>query len=159
MIKNVLIDAGIIWVSLQGSPPSSSTSRWPPGGKRSVKTIVYTAVLILSVNSLSLIIVYVGIVSTSEFCEDVITRIPDRWRKFGIAVEIKMGVLNAKNREYMGNAEDIFTDVFEYWRENQAGLKYPVTWESVVKILRTRTVDEGRLADEIEEKYCKKTQA
>ena len=70
-----------------------------------------------------------------------------------------MGVLNAKNREYMGNAEDIFTDVFEYWRENQAGLKYPVTWESVVKILRTRTVDEGRLADEIEEKYCKKTQA
>ena len=74
-------------------------------------------------------------------------------------MEIKPSKLNAKNREYMGNAEEVFTDVFEYWRDNQAKLKYPVTWESVVKILRTKTIDEARLADEIEEKYCKKTQA
>ena len=153
MIKNVLIDAGIIWVSLQGSP-SSSTSRWPPGGKRLVKTIVYTAVLILPASSLSLINVYLGIVSTSEFYEDVITQIPDKWRKFGTAVDIKVAVLNAKDREYRGNAEEIFADVFEYWRENQSALKDSVTWENVVKILRTRTVDEGRLADEIERKYC-----
>ena len=110
-------------------------------------------------SSLSLIIVYLGIVLTSEFYEDVITRIPDKWRKFGIAVEISSAQLNTKDKQHRGDAQDIFADVFEYWRENQSVLKYPVTWESVVKILRTRTVDEGRLAGEIEEKYCKKTQA
>ena len=158
MITNVLIDAGIIWISHQGSSSSSSTSRSCAEYRRLVKTIVYTAILIHPANSLSLIIVCVGIVSPSEFYEDVITRILDRWKKFGIAVEIRMSVLNAKDREYRGKAEDIFPDVFEYWRENQSALKYSVTWENVVKILRTRTVDAGRLADEIEIKYCKKNE-
>ena len=93
---------------------------------------------------------------TSEFYEAVITQIPDKWRKFGIAVDIRLSVLNAKDREYRGNAEEIFADVFEYWRENQSDLKYPVTWENVVKILRTRTVGDVHLANEIEKKYCKK---
>ena len=99
--------------------------------------------------------IIIAIVSTCEFYEDVIAMIPDNWRNFGIAVEIKMGVLNAKEREYMGNAAKIFADVFEYWRENQSVLKYAVTWENVVKVLRTRTVDESYLADEIEKKHCK----
>ena len=97
-----------------------------------------------------------GTVSATDFAVEVVNHIPDRWESFGVALGVPLSNVKSFERQYMGNARDIFNRIFEHWINHQSKLNYPPTWESIVEILRTRVVDEKHLADDIEKKYCHK---
>lgn len=77
------------------------------------------------------------------FMEHVAVNIRTKWRFFGIMVEIPADVLDSFPAH---DCLQCFTRVFDYWvRRGQA----PVSWEAVVNVLESDTVDEKRLAADI----------
>lgn len=81
------------------------------------------------------------------FMEHVAVKIRTKWRFFGIMIEIPADVLDSFPAH---DCLQCFTRVFGYWdRRGQA----PVSWEAVVTVLESDTVDEKRLAADIKEMF------
>ena len=84
-----------------------------------------------------------------DFLENVAVRIPEKWRVFGIALKIKPTVLDGFKQQFPEDQMRCFEAVFQQWIDNQA--EFP-RWESLLKILRTRLLDETSLASELSQR-------
>ena len=83
-----------------------------------------------------------------DFLENVATRIPAKWRMFGIALNISSQVLDGFDQRYRGDQMQCYEAVFQLW-QNQS--KFP-RWESLLKILQTRLLNESALASELSQR-------
>ena len=84
----------------------------------------------------------------SDLLNQVAAQIPAKWRDVGLQFEIDNSNLEAIYNKYLGNVNSCFAGVFDLWRKNRS---HPYTWATIIKILRTRSVGENQLADELEQ--------
>ena len=71
----------------------------------------------------------------------------DKWYKIGVQLEVPISDLRM-----MGGRLDPLCDTLDFWMRNGRS----PSWRQLVDALRTDSVGEARLAEEIEEKFCKK---
>ena len=74
------------------------------------------------------------------------------WELVGIQLLVpdwKLGIVERENR---GQCKECLMKVLEYWRKH-AGPKNPFSWETIVTILKSRSIGNIRLAEDIEQKY------
>ena len=94
-----------------------------------------------------------GRISLAEFKKHVVAHIPNRWRDFGISLGLTITAIDTYAAQHQSAHEPIFAAIYDYWRGSS--LRFPCTWNGVVQLLRTRTIDEIDLADEIEKHSLK----
>ena len=81
------------------------------------------------------------------FIENVASVIPAKWRCFGIALELTTNKLNGIGDRYR-ESQDCYEAIFQEWKNSQLQLR----WERIVDVLRTKTVNENSLADELSQR-------
>ena len=90
-----------------------------------------------------------GRISLAEFEKRVVPNIPNRWRDFGISLGIGFALLDSFAMQHHLEHKAIFSSIYEYWREYETSLRFPRTYDGVVELLRTKTMEENGLADDI----------
>ena len=78
-------------------------------------------------------------------CEYVGAEIPNRWKDFGIFVEVKEGDLKAIH-DASQKQWKCFTEVFGFWYR---GATSPYTWENVAQALVSDSIKENWLLDKL----------
>ena len=73
-----------------------------------------------------------------------------KWYDIGVELKVKISTLKSIDARY-DDDKDCLREVITEWL-NKANDN--VTWESLVDALRTRVIDEPRLAAELEAKCC-----
>ena len=73
-----------------------------------------------------------------------------KWFDIGVELKVKIPTLKSIETRY-DDDKDCLREVITEWL-NKANDQ--ATWESLVDALRTRVIDEPRLAAELEAKYC-----
>ena len=76
--------------------------------------------------------------------------IPDKWIQVAIQLELDMSVIRTIRKEESSCFEQ-FVAVLEQWKKSSS---LPYTWKSLVTVLRSRSVNESRLAHELEIEFC-----
>lgn len=82
-------------------------------------------------------------VPLTAFMEHVAALIRTKWRFFGIMIDIPPDVLDSFPAD---NALHCFERVFDYWYRRGSP---PLTWEAVVNVLESETVDEKKVGADI----------
>ena len=82
-----------------------------------------------------------------DFIENVATVIPAKWRQVGIALGVKHGSLDGFAHQYP-ELQQRFEAVFHEWTNNPE----QQTWEHLLKALRTKTVNENCLAEDLSQR-------
>ena len=70
-----------------------------------------------------------------------------KWFDIGVELKVKTSTLKSIEAKY-DDPKDCFREVISEW------LKDHPTWKSLVDALRTRVIDEPKLASDLEAKYC-----
>ena len=73
-----------------------------------------------------------------------------KWYNIGLGLELSVGTLDGIKAEH-SNISDCLRETLKKWLNAYSP---PPTWSKVVKALKTKTVDEARLATDLECKYC-----
>ena len=94
----------------------------------------------------------VGGVLLSQFVERVATKIPDKWRRVGVALNLSQAQLNAIEKQHRGDPLDCFAEVFNHWQQLSTP-QQPVSWTTLVAVLRSDTVGEESLAAFIQQTF------
>ena len=81
------------------------------------------------------------------FIENVATRIPAKWESVGIALGINIGSLKGFSYQHHG-PQKCYAEIFQEWTNSTEQPK----WKRILEALRTRTVNEIALAEELERK-------
>ena len=76
--------------------------------------------------------------------------IPDKWIQVAIQLGLSMSKIKAIYRDEI-NSFYRFMAVFDCWQRSSCE---PYTWETLVNALRSRSVDEIKLADELDHEFC-----
>lgn len=74
-----------------------------------------------------------------------------KWEKLGIRLKVPTDKLDAIKYQ-SGDSEDHLIEVLKLWLKGAA--KSRRTWGVLVEALRSQTVGESKLADELEAKHC-----
>ena len=72
-----------------------------------------------------------------------------KWYDIGVELKVKISTLKSIEARY-GDAKDCLREVITEWLKAN---DHP-TWKSLVDALKTRVIDEPKLAAELEAKYC-----
>ena len=81
---------------------------------------------------------------------DELGSVETKWFKIGV----QLGIPRSKLQEFK-KEDDPLSAVVDYWlRGNVPESDVPISWESIVKALRSVSVGEPGLADRITLKYC-----
>ena len=103
-------------------------------------------------------IIYIGGVTPSrtsapimrDLANRVAAVIPHKWKKVAIQLD-----LSRSERKAIGKDEDksfdCFIAVLEQWKQTA---NLPYTWKTIVTVLKSASVDEARLAEELEKDFC-----
>ena len=78
----------------------------------------------------------------------VAPRTPNKWMQIGLQLGLPHCQLQALDYQYRGDSQKIFAGIFAY-REKQPGDE-PMTWLTVINVLRAQGIDELTLAHELE---------
>ena len=78
------------------------------------------------------------------FIENVATRIPAKWRDVGIALRVDIGRLDGFAYQHC-EPQQRYVEIFREWNNHQKQPK----WKYILEALRTRTVNEIALAEEL----------
>lgn len=84
---------------------------------------------------------------------EVAAVIPAKWRDVGIQLGLASGTLDSIQHENSGKPQEnqrSFEYVFYIWKQR---VTRPYIWKTIVDVLRTPSVGENRLADELQAKY------
>ena len=73
-----------------------------------------------------------------------------KWYNIGLGLGLCVGTLDGIKADH-SNISDCLREALKTWLKTHHP---PPTWSKVVKALRTKTVDEARLAAHLEHKYC-----
>lgn len=82
---------------------------------------------------------------------DVASEIPDQWKIVGIQLGLNVSHLTAISQEQSNNCNACFSAVFETWKDANTP---SYTWETIVKVLESKSVKKQYLANVIRKKYC-----
>ena len=73
-----------------------------------------------------------------------------KWYNIGLGLGLSVGTLNSIETEHSNNSDSLRATLMKWLKTYSP----PPTWGKVVETLRTKTVDEARLAAHLEQKYC-----
>jgi hypothetical protein len=76
--------------------------------------------------------------------------IPDKWKKVAVQLELSRGEIRAIQKDE-DDSSDRFMAVMDHWKQS---LRKPFTWATLVSALRSPSVNETRLADELNREFC-----
>ena len=85
-----------------------------------------------------------------DLANHVAARIPAKWMKVAIQLRVGMSDISAI-RKNDDECFDRFMSVFDHWE--RASTK-PFTWKTLVDALKSRSVNEVKLADELHHMFC-----
>ena len=74
-----------------------------------------------------------------------------KWKNIGIQLDIHMGTLNVVDERCRGDPDKSLPDMLDHWLKQ---VDPPPSWEALAEALESAPVGEGRLAEEIRQKYC-----
>ena len=86
----------------------------------------------------------------SVLANQVAAVIPDKWKKVAVQLELSRGDIRAIQKDE-DDSSDRFMAVMDHWKQS---LSKPFTWATLVSALRSPYVNETRLADELNRKFC-----
>ena len=97
-----------------------------------------------------LLCVYTGdVVSLFQFNECVASKIPNKWRRVGVALGLSQALIDAIDDHHRGEFFKCFSDIFKYW-QNESTPERPANWATLISVLRSNTVGEEALAEHIQ---------
>ena len=73
-----------------------------------------------------------------------------KWYDIGLELKVPLPTLKSIESKYVNDDKICLREVIAAWLRADDN----ATWESLVDALRTRVIDEPRLAAELEVKYC-----
>ena len=76
--------------------------------------------------------------------------IPDKWKKVAVQLELSRGEIRAIQKDE-DDSFDRFMAVMDHWKQS---LSKPFTWATLVSALQSLSVNETRLADELNREFC-----
>ena len=74
-----------------------------------------------------------------------------KWYSIGLGLGLDIGALDAIKEQYLNSPTDCLRETLKAWLKT---FLPPPAWSKVVETLRTKTVDEAKLAADLEQKYC-----
>jgi hypothetical protein len=78
-----------------------------------------------------------------------------KWQEIGIQLDIDVSELTSFQMSHnVATPLILLSEVLSYWIDEHTDV--PVTWESLVTVLRSPSVNENVLAERIHSKYCQK---
>ena len=80
---------------------------------------------------------------------EVLVDICHRWKFIGIALDVEHTILKRIECEFPNRPQESLVEIVEEWLKS-----CDPTWKGLANALRSRTVQETQLADDIEAKYC-----
>ena len=86
----------------------------------------------------------------SDLANHVAAIIPDKWKPVAIQLGLSMGEIKTIQRD----ENDRFTQfmaVFDRWQQTSCK---PYVWKTLVTALKSRSVNENKLADELQREFC-----
>ena len=93
---------------------------------------------------------YTGdVVSLFQFNEYVASKIPSKWKKVGVALGFSQSRIDAIEYRRQKEPFECFSDVFDYW-QNESTPERPANWATLISLLRSNTVGEEALAENIQ---------
>ncbi len=84
-------------------------------------------------------------------CEEVVPNTTE-WKAIARKLKISPTIINFIAQD-MNSSKDRFVKVLEQWRRE---CRYPFTWNTMVSVLKSSSVNEVRLAEHLYRKYCTK---
>ena len=84
--------------------------------------------------------------SLFQFTESVAIKIPSKWKKVGVALGLTLAQIDAIEELRVADPIGCFSEVFTHWQQ-MSTLQQPVSWTTLVTVLRSQYVGEERLAD------------
>ena len=91
-------------------------------------------------------------VSLFQFSETMAHAIPNKWKRVGLALGLSQEHISGIDAESGKDPLKCFTEVFNIWQQLSIP-QQPVSWTTVVSVLRSQHVDEELLANDIEETF------
>ena len=76
----------------------------------------------------------------------------NKWYNIGLGLKVSVSTLDSI-RERWDDDSDRLREVYKPWLK---GVDPLPTWKALIEALRNRSVGEGKLADQLETKYCTK---
>ncbi|CAI8020738.1 hypothetical protein GBAR_LOCUS12377 [Geodia barretti] len=86
----------------------------------------------------------------SDLANRVAAIIPHKWKEVAIQLDLSKGERKAIESDE-DKSFDRFVAVLEQWRQSAI---VPYTWKTIVNVLKSASVDETRLAEELEKNFC-----
>ena len=77
----------------------------------------------------------------------IVSKIPHKWYEFGSAVAITPPQLEEIKENHPSNRNRAFADVIEIWQTKKT---CPFTWETLMMVLESLTVNEPQLVPTVE---------
>ena len=74
-----------------------------------------------------------------------------KWYSIGLGLGLDIGALDAIKEQYLNSPTACLRETLKTWLKT---FLPPPAWSKVVETLRTKTVDEAKLAADLEQKYC-----
>ena len=78
---------------------------------------------------------------------------PDKWQAVGIELDLPMSTIRSIEAEKHINLQRCFAEVFDHWQKNPTPQR-PFCWDTVVKVLKSPSVNEPVLARKISQQFC-----
>ena len=77
--------------------------------------------------------------------------IPHKWNQVAIQLELDRGVRNRIESDRKGCCLDQFIAVLEEWKQSES---LPYTWKTLISVLKSASVGEKALAEQLERDLC-----
>lgn len=77
--------------------------------------------------------------------------IPAKWYEFGEQLDIKPSILDGFKLQNIGDNLKCFSNVIDKWKISQT--RTPISWATVVDVLKSPSIGEQKLAKEIIDKH------
>ena len=87
------------------------------------------------------------------FQENISSVIPSKWQDVGFALDLPMATITTIEKETQGNLRLCFAKVFDHWQRNPTPQR-PFCWDTLVKVLKSRAINEPVLAKTISKQFC-----
>lgn len=76
--------------------------------------------------------------------------IPHKWKQVAIQLDLSRGERKAIEKDE-DESFDRFMAVLEQWKQSAS---QPYTWKTIVMVLKSTSVQEPKLAEELEKEFC-----
>ena len=86
----------------------------------------------------------------SDLANHIAAIIPDKWKPVAIQLGLSMGEIKTIQRDE-NECFDRFMAVFDRWQRSSCK---PYIWKTLVTALKSRSVNENKLADELQREFC-----